>query len=108
PAYLAGFDVAIIPFVVDELTLSVSPIKLFEYLAGGKPVVSTALPECRNVSCVQVAETRDEFVRSLDGALALRDDAAFAERARRVARANTWDMRARAMVDAVEGSSPRP
>lgn len=45
PAYAARFDVGIIPFVVNELTLAVNPIKLREYMSAGLPVVSTALPE---------------------------------------------------------------
>jgi glycosyltransferase involved in cell wall biosynthesis len=45
PAYIAAFDSCLIPFAVNELTLGVNPIKLREYLAAGRPVVSTALPE---------------------------------------------------------------
>ncbi len=45
PAYLAHFDVALIPFEISELTLAVNPIKLREYLSAGVPVVTTALPE---------------------------------------------------------------
>lgn len=47
PAYAAHFDVALIPFVQNELTLAVNPIKLREYLSAGLPVVATALPEIR-------------------------------------------------------------
>lgn len=45
PAYLAAFDVALIPFAMNELTTAVNPIKLREYLSAGVPVVTTALPE---------------------------------------------------------------
>lgn len=45
PQYLRAFDVALIPFVVNELTAAVNPIKLREYLSAGVPVVTTALPE---------------------------------------------------------------
>jgi len=44
PRYGRTFDAAVIPFRINDLTVSVSPIKLKEYLAMGKPVVSTALP----------------------------------------------------------------
>ncbi|MBX6385679.1 MAG: glycosyltransferase [Microbispora sp.] len=47
PAYAAHFDVALIPFVQNELTVAVNPIKLREYLSAGLPVVATALPEIR-------------------------------------------------------------
>ena len=45
PAYCKGFDVGLIPFKINDLTLAVNPIKLREYLAAGLPVVSTPLPE---------------------------------------------------------------
>ena len=44
PAYCAGFDVGLIPFVLNELTRNVNPIKLREYLSAGLPVVSSAIP----------------------------------------------------------------
>ena len=45
PAYLKALDVALIPYKLNELTRNIFPLKLFEYLAGGVPVVSAALPE---------------------------------------------------------------
>ncbi|MBI2683443.1 MAG: glycosyltransferase [Acidobacteriales bacterium] len=45
PEYLRGFDVAILPFVMNELTIAANPLKLREYLAAGLPVVSAPLPE---------------------------------------------------------------
>jgi glycosyltransferase involved in cell wall biosynthesis len=45
PEYLKAFDVCIIPFKINKLTVSANPVKLYEYLASGKNVVSTALPE---------------------------------------------------------------
>src|SRR5262249_39293502 len=47
PAYCRAFDVGVIPFRVDELTVRANPLKLREYLAAGLPVVSTDLPEVR-------------------------------------------------------------
>ena len=70
PAWIAGFTVGIIPFVVNDLTRSVNPIKLREMLSAGCPVVSTALPEVERClrgnesdgRGVQVAVSRDDFV----------------------------------------------
>lgn len=59
PSYTAFFDVAIIPFTINELTIAVNPIKLREMLAAGCPVVSTALPE---VACI--AKENDDIVAS--------------------------------------------
>jgi glycosyltransferase involved in cell wall biosynthesis len=71
PGYCRGFDVAVIPFVVNELTRHVNPIKLREYLAAGLPVVSTPLPEVMAYAPqVRVAETAEGFARACEQAIA--------------------------------------
>lgn len=47
PYLLQNMDVAIIPFKINDITINTSPVKVFEYMAGGKPVVSTELPEVK-------------------------------------------------------------
>lgn len=61
PAYLAAADVAIVPFVTSRLSAAVSPLKAFEYLAMGRPVVSTPLPELRDVPGVTIADGAQAF-----------------------------------------------
>ncbi|MCU0489199.1 MAG: glycosyltransferase [Anaerolineales bacterium] len=94
PEYLKYFDVAMIPFKNNEITQATSPLKLFEYLAGAKPVVSTAIHECQKYPVVLIAQDCNEFVQKLDQALALRNDAAYLEQLRQTALQNTWDLRA--------------
>ncbi len=68
PAYLRWFDVALIPFRVNELTVAVNPIKLREYLSAGVPVVTTALPELapfRGREGVDVVDSHDEFLAAV-------------------------------------------
>ena len=63
PRYIKGFDVCVIPFKINALTVGVNPVKLYEYLAAGKPVVSTALPEVRQFApLVSIAENSKDFV----------------------------------------------
>jgi glycosyltransferase involved in cell wall biosynthesis len=71
PKYLAYMDVCLIPFKINRLTLAVNPVKLYEYLAAGKPVVSTALPEvCNNASeFVYVGKNREDFIRKVEEAV---------------------------------------
>jgi glycosyltransferase involved in cell wall biosynthesis len=71
PAYCKGFDVALIPHKVNELTRNMNPIKLREYLSAGLPIVSTALPEMRNYPhhC-SIAESYAEFEAGVEKALA--------------------------------------
>jgi len=70
PAYSKGFDVALIPFVISELTLNANPLKAREYLAAGLPVVSTALPEVEILGQCRIAADSDAFVREVEAALA--------------------------------------
>lgn len=71
PSYCRGFDVGIIPFVVNQLTHHVNPIKLREYLCAGLPVVSTPLPEVRYYDTIcTVADSNETFLAGLEKELA--------------------------------------
>jgi glycosyltransferase involved in cell wall biosynthesis len=75
PAYCKGFDVGLIPFKLNELTLAVNPIKLREYLAAGLPVVSTPLPEVSLYEkYVHLAEGETAFEHAIAEALGSRTD----------------------------------
>lgn len=103
PAYLDAFTVATIPFVVNDVTHAVSPLKLFEYMAGGKPVVTPPLRECARYRAVQIGEGVDGFVAEIERAAELGKDPAHVDLLRRTAKANTWEARARTIIEAVEG-----
>jgi UDP-galactopyranose mutase len=78
PAYLAGWDVALMPFAINESTRFISPTKTPEYLAGGCPVVSTAITDVirhyGELESVFVADGAHEFLIGCERALALRQD----------------------------------
>jgi len=105
PSYLQHADVGLIPFVRSALTHSVNPIKMYEYLACGLPVVSTDLSEIRLMQA-PVLLTRDSigFAAALDEALSLGIEERDANRA--YAARHTWQVRC-AQVDAILGSIPR-
>ena len=91
------FTVATIPFVLNDITESTSPIKLFEYMAMGKPIVTTALPECLKYPEVLIGSTPDEYIECLDTAVQTalsRDASTHAEKMRRVAEKNSWKEKA--------------
>ncbi len=75
PTYLAGWDVALCPFAINESTRFISPTKTPEYLAGGKPVVSTAIIDVKRhygeLEAVCVADTRAAFIAGCEAALQL-------------------------------------
>ena len=67
PAYCKAFDVAILPFVVNELTVAANPLKLREYLAAGLPVVATPLPEVLKLSgLVRTAQAPPDFLHQIE------------------------------------------
>ena len=69
PAYCKGFDVALNPFRINELTLNSNPLKVREYLAAGLPVVSTPAPEVVRLKHCRIASGPDEFTREIERAL---------------------------------------
>jgi O-antigen biosynthesis protein len=70
PHYLHSFDVCLLPFKVLPLTLATNPVKVYEYLSAGKPVVSVDLPEIANFDgLVKIAQSSDEFIAATSDAL---------------------------------------
>jgi len=65
PAYCKGFDAAVIPFPLSEVTRNANPLKAREYLAAGLPVVSTAIPEVEVLGECAIGRTPDGFVEEL-------------------------------------------
>lgn len=105
PAVLAGFDVCLLPFRLNDLTLGANPVKLYEYLAQGKPVVATAIDEAASFDgLIRVAQTAGEFIRQVGLALAeaasAEAEALFARRVQYAAQ-HTWQARARALEDVI-------
>jgi glycosyltransferase involved in cell wall biosynthesis len=97
PGYVKGFDVAVIPYKQNEYTANVFPIKFFELLASGKPVVISALPALADYyERVEVARNAEEFVAACERALA---DPAKNQSARlALAAENTWEHRVERMM----------
>lgn len=92
PSYVKGFDLGVIPYRINEYTTYSFPIKFFELLASGKPLVISDLPALREYyGRVAVARTSDEFVHACEAALA-HPEAGREERLA-LAAANTWEHR---------------
>ena len=75
PAYLGGWDVALMPFAINEATRFISPTKTPEYLSGGRPVVSTPIADVKrhygDVEGVKIARTPEQFLKACEAALEL-------------------------------------
>lgn len=91
--YIESFDVCLIPFKINELTINTNPVKVYEYFAKGKPIVTTNLPELDTYEdYLYIARDRQDFLKCLDRALNEKNEYNVKERIR-IARENTWDIR---------------
>lgn len=106
PGYLAGWDVALIPFARNSATEYISPTKVLEYMAAERPIVSTPITDVAEPygDIVHLGERPDEFVRACEHALECStiERAARRARARRVLSRTSWDDTARRMDEIVQ------
>jgi glycosyltransferase involved in cell wall biosynthesis len=92
PSYVKGFDVCLMPFALNEATEYINPTKTLEYMAAGKPIVSTAVADVVHhfTPVVTVADNADDFVTATAVAIEAPDVAMIA-RGIEQARANSWE-----------------
>jgi len=101
PAYTRHFDVGLIPFNLNQLTLHCNPLKLLEYLSGGIPVVTTDIPVVRQYGdAVRVATSQEEFI-ALCGEAMEAGDAASREKRSRAVEEYSWERRIETISDIV-------
>jgi GT2 family glycosyltransferase/glycosyltransferase involved in cell wall biosynthesis len=106
PYWLHAFDVALLPFRVIPLTLATNPVKVYEYLAAGKPVVVVDVPEMAQFEgLVRVGRDIPEFVGHVTAALVGDAGAEQVAERQRFAAGQTWDHRARAIDEAIASIS---
>ena len=107
PAYLQHFDVCMIPFQVNAITEATDPVKFYEYVSQGKPVVATRMPELFPYrDHLYIADDEEDFMAKLESALQERDPAAV-ERRIELARQNTWTNRVDAVREGIRKAYPR-
>jgi len=102
PRHLARFDVALIPFLRNELTVAANPIKLYEYFSFGLPVVSARLPEVEMFGdLVYLAGDPGQFAEQVERA-ACEEDPSLRRRRMEIAQRESWAGRARQFQEAFE------
>lgn len=102
PSYIVGFSLQLIPFHINEITEATSPVKLFEYMASGKPILTSDLPECRKYKSVYRYQNVDDFIKKAEYLLSLPEDDSYFALLEQEAQENTWQTRVDLILETLE------
>lgn len=95
PAYLSGWDIALIPFLLNESTRFISPTKTPEYMSAGRPVISTPIRDVVHPygvnKLVHIGSNGDEFIKYAEQELAVSDKSQWLEQSDEFLAGNCWD-----------------
>ncbi len=109
PHYLHGFDVCLLPFKVVPLTLATNPVKAYEYLGAGKPIVTVDLPEMAQFDgLVYAAAGKEAFLAAVSKVLNQAESDSLVQQRKAFAEGQTWQHRAEALIQAAESSAHDP
>jgi len=110
PKFLAGWDVCLLPFAMNDSTKFISPTKVLEYMAAELPSVSTPITDVKVPygDVVAIAETPDEFIEACERMLNATPEqkASLAERMRAIVARTSWDNTANAMHQLIQTTEP--
>lgn len=101
PSYISGIDVLTIPFVVNNITESTSPVKLFEYMASSTPILTSELPECKKYSSVYRYHDANDFIEKAQMLYNKKENKEYKELLDKEAKENTWDARIKQILTAL-------
>ncbi len=102
PLWLNGLDIFLLPYVQDERTFFISPLKFYEYLAVGKPIVTVPLPEIIDFQThCYLANSPASFINAIESALATDTSARRVQR-RQVALSHSWESRIETMMSVID------
>jgi glycosyltransferase involved in cell wall biosynthesis len=111
PKYLAGWDIAIIPFLRNDSTKYISPTKTPEYLAGGKPVISTSIVDVVTPygisNLVHIADTADDFIKAAEFELNREDREHWLQKVDLFLSQNSWDKTWSRMMQLITDTTKR-
>ncbi len=100
PGYLKGFDLAILPYKINEMTNVCSPLKLYEYLASGLPILSTDIPEVHvHENYINIAKNKEEFSMLIPKLLLYKHNK---KHQREYAKNHLWEKKVDYMIQAIQ------
>ena len=101
PLYAKYFDIAWIPFVINEITLATNPIKLFEYMALDKLVVTSPMPECKKYKSVFICDNKDDYNKIFKDYKKLKNKE-YSNLLEKESKDNSWDKKANDIIKLIE------
>ncbi|RYE28779.1 MAG: glycosyltransferase family 1 protein [Sphingobacteriaceae bacterium] len=108
PTYLSGWDVALIPFMLNDSTKFISPTKTPEFLSAGKPVVSTAIRDVVNPygknKLVHIGATAEDFIEAIEYELSHKNDKQWLAKVDAFLSSNSWDNTCASMITCIQNS----
>ncbi len=104
--YASKFNICTVPFLINDITKATSPLKIFEYMALEKPIVTTAMDECKKYKSIFIANNKEEFIELIDKALKLNreENEEYYEILKKEALENTWDSKAKSICNLLKQS----
>ncbi|MCL2144467.1 MAG: glycosyltransferase [Endomicrobia bacterium] len=102
PFYACHFSIATIPFIVGDISNATSPVKLFEYMAMGLPIITTPMPECMLYKSCLIADSPKRYKEHMLLALKLKDDTAYQQILQEETAGNTWQKRVKELIEKIE------
>lgn len=97
--YASKLDLLMIPFLINEITESTSPVKLFEYMALQKPILTTNMRECRKYESVNIAKTHEEFIEMIPEVIKLGNNKQYKQLELEEAEKNTWRQKSKDIIE---------
>jgi len=104
--YAKDFSVCTIPFLINSITEATSPVKLFEYMALEKPIVTTAMNECKKYKSVMIANDKEQFVKLIDKSVEMslkpNEHKEYYEVLEKEALENDWTNKTKAIIELIK------
>ena len=102
--YAKHFDVCTVPFIINDITKSTSPLKIFEYMALEKPIVTTAMDECKKYKSIYIANNAEEFIQLVDETLKLNKDkdSKYYDMLKKEAMQNSWQNKVTQIINGLK------
>ncbi len=101
PNYAMFFTTCMIPFLINDITQATSPLKLFEYMAMHKPIITTPMHECKKYKSVMIANNKEEFVSLTNKSFKMtkETDKEYFDLLEKEAQENSWDKKSKIIIE---------